>query len=841
MPRNTGSPRNSCAAGPAPPTGAGAAFPASVFAGESVLLTVTVTPGTVPPSASYTVTGNLLAIGGSAAQPFFDDGTNGDVAAGDDVFSYRTTVAAGTMAGPIVLPVTIVDDLARIGQAEIPLSVVTLTRVHEIQGEGQYSPFLGQVVTTTGIVTARRFNNAFFIQTPDGEDDGNPNTSEGLMVFTGSPLPASPVEGDLVRVTGLVEEFVPSADPFQLPITELVNPTVTVLGSGYPLPAPVTITAADTRPDGPVDQLERFEGMRVAIPSLTVVGPSLGSVNEATATATSTGIYYGVVTGTARPFREPGIDVLDLVPPEAPSPGTIPRFDGNPERIRVNSRGQVAAVVPVDVATGQIVEGLVGVLDYAFRTYTLLPDVGTGVVSGTVAARPVPVPRRDEITVASFNLERFFDTVNDPAIGEPVLNPVAYENRLNKASLAIRDILRSPDVLGAIEVENLATLSDLAERINADTMAAGGVDPAYVAYLEEGNDPGGIDVGFLVKSSRVTAHSVVQVGRDAVYVQPDGAPALLNDRPPLVLEASAASLSTGEVFDFTVIVNHLRSLNGVTELTPNGERVRAKRRAQAEYLANLVQDRQAADPAARIFVVGDLNAFEFSDGYADVVGAIAGTPAPADEVVLASDPLVDPPLTNLASRLPSHERYSYVFDGSAQILDHVLVSAGARRWVSGFAYSRGNADFPQIARNDFTRPERLSDHDAPVAYVALGMPRVKAQVVHWESAGHGLVDVTVLLTNAGGGNALDVRIDRLMLQPLAWHRPVTLLTPLPVLAGNLAPGDSVSLTLRIAADATTRFVMIYKGSFSAPAGQRPHFGGAAIVGPRLPMLIKRLR
>jgi hypothetical protein len=40
----------------------------------------------------------------------------------------------------------------------------------------------------------------------------------------------------------------------------------------------------------------------------------------------------------------------------------------------------------------------------------------------------------------------------------------------------------------------------------------------------------------------------------------------------------------GEPFPITVVANHLRSLSGITG--NDGERIRVKRRAQAEFLAN---------------------------------------------------------------------------------------------------------------------------------------------------------------------------------------------------------------------------------------------------------------
>ena len=105
----------------------------------------------------------------------------------------------------------------------------------------------------------------------------------------------------------------------------------------------------------------------------------------------------------------------------------------------------------------------------------------------------MPIQTNVELTVASFNMERFFDNINDPGIGEPVLSATAYTNRLNKVSLAIRNVLRSPDVIGAIEVEKIEVLQAIAAKVNADAVANGDINPNYAAYLVEGNDPGGID------------------------------------------------------------------------------------------------------------------------------------------------------------------------------------------------------------------------------------------------------------------------------------------------------------------------------------------------------------
>ncbi|MCA1609302.1 MAG: DUF11 domain-containing protein [Acidobacteria bacterium] len=746
-PRNTASPLNLCA-GSTNPAGIGAAAPSSAEPGDSVRLTVSVTSGANPTSTGLSVTANLTSVAGFSTQPFFDDGTNGDVTAGDGVYSYQIVIAAGAAPGPRTIPFAVSDAQLRSGSGSIALTVIpaTLTLpIHDIQGPGSVSPYAGQTVKTTpSIVTALK-SNGFYIQVPDGQQDADPSTSEGVFVFT-SGAPAVTV-GDSVAVRGLVSEFIPAADPNSPPTTEIVSPSVTRFSTGNPLPAPVTLTAGDMSPAGSIEQLERYEGMRVHVDSLTVIAPTSGTVNEANATSTSNGIFYGVLAGLPRPLRESGVEVPDPLPAGAPC--CVPRFDANPERLRVDSDAQPGSFA-LEVTTGAVVTNLTGPLDYGFRAYTILPDPGTPpAVTGLHSAIPVPVPAAGEFTVGSFNLERFFDTVNDPTKSDVALTPDAFARRLNKASLAIRDVLRSPDILGVEEMENLPTLQALAAKVNADAIAAGGPDPAYAAYLAEGNDIGGIDSGFLVKSSRVTVVEVTQYGKDTVFVAPDGSTPLLNDRPPLLLRA-IVSRAAGPAFPITVIVNHLRSLSGVDDPI-DGFRVRAKRRAQAEYLADLVQARQTASPDEHIVLVGDFNAFQFNDGYVDVLGTIEGKPTPPDQVVLSSSDLLAPDLMDLVDTLPAPDQYSFSFDGNGQVLDHVLITRNLLDLERRFVYARNDADFPESYRNDQNRPERISDHDMPLAYFAFPEADLSLQVAASPSPAvtGDIVTLTLTVSNAG--------------------------------------------------------------------------------------------
>jgi len=700
------------------PSATGSSSPTAVEPGESTLLTVTVTPGTTPTSTGLDVTSNLTAIGGSATQQFFDDGTNGDAVAGNLVFSYQASVSTTATAGAKVLPATVTDAQGRSVIANISLTVLPpQVPIHTVQGNGPTSSYAGQLVTVAGIVTQRR-TNGFFIQTPDAAADADPNTSQALFVFTGGAPPATAAVGNAVKVGGTIVEFQPA--PPQPSLTELTGPTLVVTSTGNTLPAPVTLAASDTYPATSPGQLERLEGMRVNIANLTVVAPTEGNVSEPNATSASDGVFFGVIAGVPRPFREAGIEPWTAVPPCAAGPPcAIPQFDGNFERLRVDSNEPGVAVINVDA--GATVSNLVGVLIYDFGANTILPDPSAPpTVLSAIDAAPLPAPTAEQFTIASFNLERFFDTLNDPAIGEPILTAAAFANRLTKVSLAIRNVMRTPDIIGIVEVENLATLQAIAQRINDDAAASA---PNYQAHLAEGNDVGGIDVGFLVKASRVNVVDVVQEGKDAQYTNPvNNTLELLNDRPPLVLRA-LIDAPVGMPFPVTVIVNHLRSLNDIDHPVA-GPRVRAKRAAQAEFLANLVQTRQSA--GERVALVGDFNAFEVNDGYADLIATIKGAPAPATQVAVASPDLVAPNLVNLVEVVPAEQRYSYVFGGTAQVLDHVLVTSNLAPRAGGLAFAHVDADYAEVRRNDTARPERISDHDAPVAYFFFpGLPTIQ--------------------------------------------------------------------------------------------------------------------
>jgi predicted extracellular nuclease len=597
--------------------------------------------------------------------------------------------------------------------------------ISEVQGDKNASPLAGETVRVSGIVTART-RSGFFIQTPDDKTDGNPNTSEGVYVFSRGEPSGEATIGNLVSVTGTIEEFRPKQEPLSLPITEISmqkgKDIISVESKGNPLPKPVVLTL-DAFKDNKIDALEKYEGMRVTVPEMTVVAPTNGRVDEKTGASESDGTFYGVVKGLARPMREPGYNVYDYVLlPEKEKEKLkkdfpkISLFDHNPERLRVESTAQLGAQA-IDVTSFAELKNVTGVLHYAYRAYTIYTDADNRpTISNLVKAQALPPPNERQFSIAATNLERFFDEEDDPNVKEPIITSEGFEKRLKKVSLAVRTIMQMPDIVGVVEMENLAVLKRLAERINKDAEASGKPNPKYEAFIVDGNDIGGIDSGFLVKSSRVTVLETKQFGKDEQFQNPvSKKDVYLNDRPPFFLRAAIKDPKTDQPFEFVVVVNHLKSLRGYMD-EKDAPFVRMKKKLQAEFLAKFVADRLKANPNERIALIGDFNAFQFDDGVMDVIGTIKGKPAPKEQIMIAAEDLLNPDLTNLVDLIKPDQRYSYSFDGNAQVLDHFLVSEAFKKHVGGFGFARINTDFPEIYRNDATRVERFSDHDAAVAY-----------------------------------------------------------------------------------------------------------------------------
>jgi uncharacterized protein len=244
-------------------------------------------------------------------------------------------------------------------------------------------------------------------------------------------------------------------------------------------------------------------------------------------------------------------------------------------------------------------------------------------------------------------------------------------------------------------------------------------------------------------------------------------------------------------------------------VSPEGNRVRAKRKAQAESVAGLLQELQSQNPGVAVIAVGDYNAYQFSDGYTDPIATLKGEPTPDEEIVVDESPdVVSPNYVNLVDTLPPSERYSFIFEGTPQALDHVLVNTIAAAYAQRMAFARGNADFPahEVYTGDATRPERSSDHDMAVAYFRFPPPAADLQLAMTASTASveagGQISYTIAVTNAGPSPATDVVV--------ADHLPPTLALVSCQAEGvecvgstatfaSLAPGASASIVIVAAA------------------------------------------
>lgn len=122
-PRNAANAPVTCGGGGTTILANGAASPSVVAPSAATLLTVSVFPAGNPPSTGITVSGNLTNIGGSASQQFFDNGTNGDVTAGDNVFSYSYTIPGNAAGGPTSVSATASDAEGRSANVTINLTI----------------------------------------------------------------------------------------------------------------------------------------------------------------------------------------------------------------------------------------------------------------------------------------------------------------------------------------------------------------------------------------------------------------------------------------------------------------------------------------------------------------------------------------------------------------------------------------------------------------------------------------------------------------------------------------------------------------------------------------------
>ncbi|MFU8849718.1 endonuclease/exonuclease/phosphatase family protein [Micromonospora sp. SL1-18] len=569
------------------------------------------------------------------------------------------------------------------GLVAVPASAATVS-IHTVQGTKRKSTS-GQV-TVTGVVTATRAGQGYWIQEPN--PDGDPRTSEGIYVYGGT----IPAIGAMVRVTGTVSEYYPggSTNGGQS-LTEITYPSVTTLSTGNPLPAPVVLTDAsipDTyAPTGSLESLtldpsayaldlfESLEGMRVQIDNARVVGAST---------------KYNELFVTAKPNQNP-----------TPRGGTVYGSYASQNSGRLKVESLTGAAFPQANVGDVLVGSTVGPLDYDnFGGYLIAASTLGARQDNRLAGEQTAAQATDHLAVATYNVEN--------------LDPTDPQSKFDRLAAGVVTNLRSPDIVALEEMQDnngptdngvVAADQTFNKLISAITAAGG---PTY-QYRQinpqnnaDGGEPGGnIRVGFLFNPARVSfTDRPGGTATAAVSVVNNGGKAQLSYSPGRISPSNTNWASTrkplaGEfVFQgqtVIVIANHFSSKGGdqplYARVQPPTRSSETKRQAQASLVNTFVKQIFAVQSSARVVVLGDINDFEFSG---TMTNLLTGTP-----------------MTDLITTLPVGERYSYVYDGNSQVLDHICASTTFT--ASQYDVVHVNSEFA----------DRASDHDPQVVRLTM--------------------------------------------------------------------------------------------------------------------------
>ncbi len=323
----------------------------------------------------------------------------------------------------------------------------------------------------------------------------------------------------------------------------------------------------------------------------------------------------------------------------------------------------------------------------------MLP-VGTGAIAkGVVPAAEGKAAAQDagSLRVAQFNLWNFFDTADDPNTEDKVPSAQEYQVKLAKVARAIGGELGAPDIISLNEIENERVLDDLLKQPEMQALG-------YQRIVGDLNDRRGIRVGMLYRSSRLDPVNVSQINPKIDLPDPASGqfdPTVLFARAPLIVDFAlrgAAQAAEGAAH-LTVVANHFKS-----KLGGNGPEER--RQAQGKIMGEWVDARRAAQPGVPIMVVGDLNAT-----YQD--GAFKN---------LANHPDGTARLTDIPLSIPEGDRYTYIYRGRKDMLDHMLVTPEWKDALTSVRIPHFNT--AKGAMNhvpDPTKAAGVSDHDPMVA------------------------------------------------------------------------------------------------------------------------------
>ncbi|MCA1055271.1 5'-nucleotidase C-terminal domain-containing protein [Rossellomorea aquimaris] len=562
--------------------------------------------------------------------------------------------------------------------------------IHDIQGESHTSPYAYEKVKEVeGIVTHVDDASNFYMQDPNADE--NPDTSEALLVYK----PAHGVQvGDHVKVDGQVKEWV--LDGYReklqtdLSMTELNAQygNVVVVSSGNDLPEALVIGEDVTPPTAVIDNdqfgefdpeqdgidfYESLEGMRVALQDPTVTGPQ----------------KYGEI-----PVITEKVDGKSYTKEGAP---LLTKENQNPEKMMLllDNRDFV-------VKTGDQFNGTVsGVVSYTYSNFKILvneadlPQLNEREFTPEVTTIE---KNQDELTIAGYNIENF---------------AASDTEKRDKLAKSMVENLNSPDIIGLVEVlDESGTTDDGTVKADAnykalsDAVASfGGPTYAWTEIApqdkEDGGVPGGnIRVGYLYNPERVTLAEGEKGDATTAVAYEDGSltvnPGRI-DPTNKAFEDSRKPLAAEFVFngeEVIVINNHFNSKGGDEPLFGKNQPPvlgSEEQRLEIARIVNLfVSDIHEKNEDANVVVLGDLNDFEFSAPLQTLKGDV---------------------LTNLVETLPAEQRYTYNYQGNAQVLDHMLVS---NRLAAGAEFDIVNFNSPYMEEHG-----RASDHDAYVAQLDL--------------------------------------------------------------------------------------------------------------------------
>ncbi len=618
---------------------------------------------------------------------------------------------------------TLGDDTGNGGSGGEPQSVP----IYTIQGEGHVSPFEGESVVTTGIVTAAG-SSGFYLQ--DAEGDGNEATSDALFVFLGDEPRSEPTVsvGDEVEVRGPVSEFVPGgADTGNLATTQIFRPGYEVLSRDNPLPTPVLLVQGGRTPptqvidddrstqydlnagegdyqpleDG-VDFYESLEAMRVTLEGAQAVGPT-----------TRFGEIFTVLEASgATGLSERG--TLNISPD-----------DFNPERIQIDEDEDLFDLDFPQVDVGALFTDVTGVVGYSFGNFEVYPTQTFGVfeVEGESGLEPEVSTLEsgdDQLSVASYNVLNLDpnDADGDADVAEGQFADIADDIVTN---------LNAPDIVALQEIQDndgsanpedsTVTAADVTLQILVDAIAqAGGptyafIDNPFIGNNTSGGQPGGnIRNAFLYNPERVSLAGEPQLddydaGAVQTVVDPQDqrtneANPFFDSRLPLV---ATFTFNTQEV---TVISNHFSSKGGSKPLLGSLQRTVVENAQPGEgqedpEINGSLDERRDQARALKVYV----------DNLADGADVIAAGDFNEFEFISPLE-VLETSLVNLTETLEPDERYSYIFQGNSQSLDHILVSESLAE-VAQFDAVHVNSEFT----------DQASDHDPLLGARAIIMPQ----------------------------------------------------------------------------------------------------------------------